>query len=121
MSPEKQRIAIAEACGWKPYDSLKIVPHPRGRGFMKCDAEHPNGYASNMPDYLNDPAAMREALMALPTDQKRAFAMELANLVGLPSIYEFPPTGYELFEFATATQHWPEAYLKTLGKWEVAP
>lgn len=56
MTPEQQRIKIAEACGWKP--------DKRGLGWLS-----PHGYYAPEPDYLNDLNAMREAEKVLTDEQ----------------------------------------------------
>lgn len=120
MNTEKQRIAIAEACGWKPYESLKLVPHPRGRGHMRCDADHPNGYPSNMPDFINDLNAMHEAERTLTsaTDQftYAAFLLERFEWVDVNSN---DLSCDEVYHAALSTaERRAEAFLKTLGLWE---
>lgn len=59
MNPDEQRIAIAEACGWKP----KII---------WCSAQIPESHPpiySDLPDYLNDLNAAHEALRLLHKDE----------------------------------------------------
>jgi hypothetical protein len=48
MTPEQQRMAIAEACGWKMVEQ-DVAGHPD------------NPFFSTIPDYLNDLNAMHEA------------------------------------------------------------
>lgn len=123
MSPEAQRIAIAEACGWtflatrdnlvngnsdlysapvgfRP-DALKYYP---GEGASA-------GYGSGgpiveLPNYLNDLNAMHEAEKVLTIRQSDLFF----NYVGLS-------TGFKRMLHATATQR-AEAFLHALCKWE---
>ncbi len=57
MKPEEQRVAIAKTCGWRYIDSKTIYP----RGIK-------DGVTHELPDYLNDLNAMREALLTLPPD-----------------------------------------------------
>ena len=54
MTPEQQRIAIAEACGWKRDDSL----FTRSQGWRGPQGQW---YSPLPPDYLNDLNAMHEA------------------------------------------------------------
>lgn len=57
MKPEQQRIAIAEACGWKIISNF-------GSGVVY--GQNPNYPSSNqVPDYLNDLNAMHEAELTL--------------------------------------------------------
>ena len=99
MNPEKQRIAIAEACGWKP--------DKRGLGWLS-----PHGYYSPEPDYLNDLNAMHEAeeLLYAKSDtlegaeRMRDYSKWLCNIAKYPLR-------------ATASQR-AEAFLRTIGKWK---
>jgi hypothetical protein len=61
MSPQAQRIAIAEACGWK--DEIVKAFH-------------------GLPDYLNDLNAMHEATHSLKKDQLRWYRNRLIELTG---------------------------------------
>jgi hypothetical protein len=101
MTPEKQRIAIAEACkklplGW-PYSHMsetERLPSP--------------------PDYLNDINAMHEAERMLfakcgNDPQDDLWVDYLANLLMAAPLC--------LREHATAAQR-AEAFLRTIGKWE---
>jgi hypothetical protein len=100
MKPEKQRMAIAEACGWTDVKGTKGV-HPKAR-FKGC------GYADDwisLPDYLHDLNAMHEAenLVLRSAQQCRDYADALDDGNG----------GH----FATSAQR-AEALLRTIGKWE---
>ena len=100
MTPEQQRIAIAEACGWKP--------DKRGLGWLS-----PHGYYSPEPDYLNDLNAMHEAEKIIPRQLfhvdywQKGYGRFQQILSGLTI------TPYS----ATASQR-AEAFLRTIGKWE---
>ena len=99
VSPEQQRIAIAEACGWKPA--------PRGRWKLN---EHVERFR---PDYLNDLNAMHEAVKSLPQNSKpRYFACLCAVVSGAISL-----NGYSEATEATAAQR-AEAFLRTLDLWK---
>jgi hypothetical protein len=112
MTPEQQRIAIAEACGWK---CKKESYH----------AKPPNGqweYMDKLPDYLNDLNAMHEAEKMLTEEQLYIYGNQLDRIT-LPKTkmtmcyIHGPEAGMypELFR-ATATQR-AEAFLKTLNPW----
>ena len=93
MSPEAQRIAIAESVG--------IHLH---------DGDHaPSNYVfdNDLPDYLNDLNAMHEV------------EKTLTNLVDqLTYLYKLSPVKSE-WTLATATaRQRASAYLRTIGKWE---
>lgn len=107
MNPEAQRIAIAEASGWrrKPMaENGPLVWHD-GEKF-RSDYE--------MPDYLNDLNAMHEAekVFADLTDEHwgtyAAWLHKIVPLSTLPS---------EVLVNATAVQR-SEAFLRTLGLWK---
>ena len=105
MTPEQQRIAIAEACGWKW--------HSRSKGKIKV---WDNGldyvfYDSDLPDYLNDLNAMHEAEKTLSQKDKREYAYQLNGgyyTSGLDDAFDIV--------HATAVQR-AEAFLKTIDKW----
>lgn len=96
MDKDKQRIKIAEACGWDlNHDS------------QKWDYFQPNGKGWNgpLPDYLNDLNAMHEAEKVLTRRQESDYDTFLEGIV----------SGY-MWQ-ATSEQR-AEAFLDTLGLWE---
>lgn len=117
MNPDKQRIAIAEAHGWQ---------FPKGNGANGPFVVKPNGAAlwtnddpmnvitalrwNRIPDYLNDVRARREAWNALTAAQKMTFGVQ-ARRVALRH-------GVTVSVFEAELDHWPEIYLRTIGKWE---
>jgi len=101
MKPEKQRIAIAEACGWKP--------DKRGFGWLS-----PHGYYAPEPDYLNDLNAMHEAEKTLNQNLAAEYARMLTSTAWQSEQPTFAPMT------ATAAQR-AEAFLRTIGKWITNP
>ena len=97
MNPEQQRIAIAEACGWKP--------DKRGLGWLS-----PHGYYASEPNYLNDLNAMHEAEKVLVRLQWVSYLRRLQTLCDESVTWPI---------HATATQR-AEAFIRTIGKWEEA-
>jgi hypothetical protein len=93
MSPDAQRIAIAEACGWKPL-------------FISCDLNgNPFPGQDVPPDYFNDLNAMHEAETVLILDCEWATYLDrLSVIVAEGSLVH-----------ATAAQR-AEAFLRTRGK-----
>ena len=96
MTPEQQRTAIAEACGWKTEyrDAVSSV--------------------TALPDYLNDLNAMHDAQNSLTSEQARCYDRELQKigyrnrLAGAFWLWHFPAK-------------WKaEAFLRTIGKWKEA-
>lgn len=106
MTPEAQRIAIAEACGWKRSDHIIL-----GNWVNPADGKH-----HALPNYLNDLNAINSAIQILNEQQRREFALWL-TAVTREGTY-FPTTYDELFPaiMATAAQR-AEAFLRAIGKW----
>lgn len=96
MTPEAQRVAIAEACGI----DVKICPVHRSR--TCCGRGYPN--------YLNDLNAMYEAEKVIPHLRQQY----LDNLVVICGIRKSKDCNCAVF--ATASQR-AEAFLRCLGKW----
>ena len=115
MSPEAQRIAIAEACGYKRLSQHEAVWSHKGWNYKM----------GHLPDYLADLNAMHEAEKVLTDEQffdwskdkhtDMSYNGHLFRLVdnstpgNRPCRYHSP----------TATQR-AEAFLRTIGKWEVS-
>jgi hypothetical protein len=92
VSPEKQRIAIAEVCGWSKADAK--------RGYTLSQ------FTEQVPDYLNDLNAMHEAEDELSGNQYMVYALMLDAVEG------------SLFGIRATARQRAEAFLRTLGKWE---
>lgn len=114
MNPSAQRIAIAEACGWKWKPELfGLIQGP----------EHLSG-ARNVPDYPNDLNAMHEAEKVLTEKQWDSYInWELRCTVAAAqdrtikcSVRPMPDEVRGLVH-ATAAQR-AEAFLKATGRWE---
>ena len=103
MTPEQQqRIAIAEACGWRRDERAWWEPH---RQFTSGWKGH-----HDIPDYPNDLNAMHEAVETLRTmdgPQWWDFRLYLAEECG---------SSMNCIQ-ATATQR-AEAFLRTLNLWK---
>lgn len=117
MTPEAQRIALAEACGWTEirlyypaYNSVEKDEPPIGML---------NGEESELPDYLGSLDAIAGAEKALLT----TIQLESNYIIQLQSVCmadEPRNTFREAFRSAyraTAPQRC-EALLRTIGKWE---
>ena len=99
MSPEKQRIAIATACGWT---DTQIIDGKYGQ--------------TDVPDYLNDLNACHEMEKVLDYEQCEAFS----NMLPPPNEdrekdYAFP---WSFARIHTTAAERCEAFLRTLGLWE---
>jgi len=76
MTPDEQRIAIAEACGWTNtprYDSGKLCWYKKG--------ELVATRSSHLPDYLSDLNAIHEAEKALTEEQCFIYNDHLCEIV----------------------------------------
>lgn len=112
MKPEAQRIAIAEACGWKWERLCTGELHGKPVGEQ--------GPFREVPDYLNDLNAMHEAEMSLNPDQQKRFIEYLIEGEAHDEYCtEMLWDSSWVAAHATAAQR-AEAFLRTLGKWEEA-
>ena len=109
MDKEKQRIKIAEVCGWKDIfvennRTLlgKHEPESMGRDYL------------DVPDYLNDLNAMHEAEKKMTLQQVSDFGKRLERIV-IPFHASANVSGQ--IWHATAAQR-AEAFLRTLNLWE---
>lgn len=103
MSPDRQRIAIAEACGWT------FCTHPCCQKYHSPDTGSPH----ELPDYPNDLNAMHEA--------EKVFDVKIES--GDSPRYRYSRETYKVCGMetqpfrATAAQR-AEAFLRTLNLWE---
>lgn len=114
MTPNEQRIAIAQACGWKGISPEHLT------GYAPC---RPTPYSKRvmgdldsipidpLPDYLNDLNAMHEAetCKAIKEAGYARYLEGLAIACGTERI--------GALVFATASQR-AEAFLRTLNLWK---
>ena len=109
MTPEKQRIAIAEACGWKLVeDNPDYEPYwedPKGNMIAKV------GSQNRLPDYLNDLNAMHVAEKTLNQNLAAEYARMLTSTAWQSEQPTFAPMT------ATAAQR-AESFLRTINQWE---
>jgi hypothetical protein len=107
MNKEKQRIAIAEACGW--VMKTEQVEHTNWSQWTETRKfwVSPHRKRGELPDYLNDLNAMHEAEKVLILDCEWATYLDrLSVIVAEGSLVH-----------ATSAQR-AEAFLRTIGKWE---
>lgn len=107
MKPEAQRIAIAEACGWKQtifgnWPTQMVRP-----GFE----EGANGSVATCPSYLTDLNAMHEVETILDNRNTRGEYITQLEFVCNDTERKWP------LLHATAAQR-AEAFLKTLNLWK---
>jgi len=125
MSPEKQRIAIAEARGWNfnppPYNKPPFSAEFKSEallcwirpGNLPHQLEYP-------PDYLNDRNAIHDAVASLKPEQRFTFIRHLGRVLSRQH-EDFNDSEFR-FDFlrVIAKPEWLcEAYIRTIGKWEV--
>jgi hypothetical protein len=102
MNEEQQRICIAEACGIKDHGERDgYFRYSDGQGF-NCDSVY------ELPDYLHDLNAMRDAIQSQPMKIQKAMRSEVWRL----------SSQMEVLPEATV---FAEAFLKTLGLWTDEP
>jgi hypothetical protein len=129
MTPEAQRIAIAEACGWA-YDSdeddwdihswLASAPlfDTAGKLYGRL-VDQP------IPDYLSDLNAMHEAEEVLTREQCELYVIWLYSIAARVEFeqvrhrldLQLTPWMISFLVLATAAQR-AEAFLRTLGLWK---
>lgn len=109
MTPEAQRIAIAEACG---HDTGLMEVCHCGDSVKNHSNEHspvPMLSLDDLPNFLADLNAIHEAAMTLTDEQKKQYCSILVDVAD--AYWDF-----ETVE-ATAAQR-AEAFLRTIGKWD---
>lgn len=112
MTPEKQRVAIAEACGHV---------EPACWGNLGWLSKAGNGKAEFVPNYPADLNAMHEAEKVLTATQAIRYADELIEMLAgfrpRESTVRMSVAGIFKVSHATAAQR-AEAFLRTIGKWK---
>lgn len=108
MSPDSQRIAIAEACGWK-HIAFKRGWIKAGDGETQCV----------IPDYLNNLNAMHEAEATMNLTDKYQYGKAICKIMNIDTDGGLDVVDIYYVCHATAAQR-AEAFLRTIGKWEGA-
>jgi len=120
MKPDKQRIVIAEACGWewKPYgDTMAWYFKGVMRWFRAtCGLDKSRIPVEGLPDYLNDLNAIHEAEKTLSFDQMHVTFIGLLQGITQRDWINGDKSAMQTAVHATAKQR-AEAFLKTIGKW----
>ena len=114
MSPEAQRIAIAEACGFTQKE-----PWLDGRECWGHKDHPPHVGFEGIPDYLNDINAMHEAVHKwLESAQSQYIRAEMEEMLAhqIRKILKFQHA-----TFTATAAHLAEAYLRTLNLWQESP
>ena len=123
MTPEEQRIAIAEACGWTCCGCVEgCTPHGLSPSFSVHDYSFKEVMAmevpiGDLPDYLNDLNAMHEAEKLLTEDQISNYGSFLKGKDN-ETVSLYAPEHREIAKVAMATAaQRAEAFLRTIDKW----
>ena len=107
MNPDEQRIAIAQACGWRIIRGTKGHPNISGHGLR----------AREIPDYLNDLNAMHCAEKVLKDGPIGAHNPKSTYREMLYRTLQSRGEDCVNWGCATAAQR-AEAFLKTLNLWK---
>tara|TARA_R110000868_G_scaffold342640_1_gene603529 strand:- start:258 stop:614 length:357 start_codon:yes stop_codon:yes gene_type:complete len=115
MTPERQRVVIAEACGLTNVAPW-IVKNVKHEGDdITVGIWSDDGW---VPQYLNDLNAMHDAVSIFDYDQADEFEDHLCDICKrLNDEKENPAPWRFAVVNATASQR-AEAFLRTIGKWE---
>ena len=107
MDKNKQRIKIAEVCGWTEITHIYDGKTPDGK------------YFTLLPDYLNDLDAMHDAWRTLSVRQKTQFVIILSDLMLDCQSMDFSKNPFTCSCLANANaEQRAEAFLRTLNLWE---
>jgi hypothetical protein len=122
MTTDQQRVAIAEACGWRCNGHPNQLAATVGWEFAYQFVLTPEGKLvthNSIPDYIGDLNAMHEAEKVLTQDQMIDYSRHVGKLV----TSHLPASRAAWMDFklinSTAAQR-AEAFLRTIGKWEEA-
>ncbi len=116
MTPEQQRIAIAESLG-----ELNVRFTDSGLCIASIgEMEYGTFWGTHgIPDYLNDLNAMHESIKSLSVNELEVFAEELARITYGGGEWHGDFTTITVMEMlqSTAAQR-AEAFLRTLNLWK---
>lgn len=117
MTPEQQRLAIAEwvfeNLEFEGYDDKEPKDPNRAAWFCKGSGD----FGKSLPDFLNDLNAMHDAEGKLRDEQVNAFESYLNAAISKDCrVCDFSLYASDKLWNATA-KHRAEALLRTIGKW----
>lgn len=115
MTPEEQRIAIAEACGWTgPFQREWLKEQGReGEDLWAFSGTNPEGAREALPNYFTDLNAMWTAEEVLTEYQRPNYARLLHDMN--PGAVGFLAQDFRCLHATSAKR--AEAFLRTIGKW----
>ena len=116
MSPDSQRIAIAEACGWtKCRLAIKGAGAPE-RGKSPYGVPPRREYEVSLPNYTQDLNAMHEAEKVLPDGHTYWEFIRILDDI----VKHGPHIDYVADRASATAAQRAEAFLRTIGKWKDA-
>lgn len=112
MTPEEQRIALAEWAGWKYSPAANSsIKHEAIMAWYRPG--NSPWHLEQLPDYLNDLNAVHELEMKLTDEEFDKFRWVLWDLVKRGSVKE-----WERAQLSSTAAQRCEALLKTLNLWK---
>ena len=122
MSPEKQRVAIATACGWTAEQDSngywRATNQKNGHASELWLSER-NVWSQGIPDYLNDLNACHEMEKVLTVAQRVTYAHQMGLLLTGGSVGRAIPDWW-FIHVATSAERC-EAFLRVFGLWTEIP
>lgn len=112
MKTEQQRIAIAEACGWKT-EFVSAKGGEDGDVWISTNGD----CHEELPDYLNDLNAMHEAEKVITWGQSKNYWEHLLRIVSRDIKRPASEHSKDTFAFMSTADQRAEAFLKTLNLW----
>lgn len=119
MTEQEQRIAIAEECGYQHMpNAVGLMWNVKeNRAVLRMKMPYKAG-EHTLPNYLYDLNAMHAAILTLPRRGLELFRHYQVSLANKRLGDAFEPTQDEWLEAIIHTEFWPEAFLRTVGKWK---
>lgn len=109
MTPEAQRIAIAEACGWTDITDIPFRPgvSDESPSFGLFGTKNKNciKYGQQVPNYPSDLNAMHSAIMSLKPEQLAYYEQLMVNKFGFTKA------------ITTSAEQQAEQFLRALNLW----
>jgi hypothetical protein len=120
MKEEKQRIAIAEICGWIEIRDGDAWGTPIGipKDIQRRDCWIGAEGFYELPNYPNDLNAMHEAVSVFDYDQADEFDDHLCEICKRANDLADNPTPWRFAVTNATAEQRSEAFLRVFGKWE---
>lgn len=115
MSPESQRVALAELCGWRFKEMVGWSQHFGPPPEFSAVGMSLETLFSLPPDYLNDMNAIHEVIVNFPSDGSwTRFLIELENALNCAGQ---PSSTYQFMMVNASAEKRCIAVLKACDKW----